>query len=199
MSFGELALLSKSPRSGTVLTLTDCFFAMISAESFEKLLMKEKALRITRNIVFLRKVPYIQDAFIHDIHGLFLLCNERKIELRDQIIVKEGDPCHKVFIVYEGEVEIYKQNLNSVFYSHQTGVLGMKEINEKSSLLKSDYSFAKYAQRRKLMGEDVQVGLISSKAQYECSQFHETVQQVLADHVNESSHFKDDHRSRFNQ
>ena len=77
MSFGELALLSKSPRSGTVLTLTDCFFAMISAESFEKLLMKEKAMRITKNIVFLRKVPYIQNSLIHDIHSLFLLCNER--------------------------------------------------------------------------------------------------------------------------
>ena len=46
MSFGELALLSKKPRAGTVLTLTDCYFAVINANDFDKLLKKDKALRM---------------------------------------------------------------------------------------------------------------------------------------------------------
>lgn len=43
MSFGELALLSGKPRAGTVVTLTDCYFAVINADSFDKLLRKDKA------------------------------------------------------------------------------------------------------------------------------------------------------------
>ena len=41
-SFGEIALMSKKPRAGTVLTLTDCHFAVIGADSFDKLLMRDK-------------------------------------------------------------------------------------------------------------------------------------------------------------
>lgn len=181
MSFGELALLSKSPRDGTVLTLTDCYFAEISVESFEKLLMKDKALRITKNIVFLRQIPYISQSLIQDVHGLFLLCREREIWLRGQTIFTEGAPCDKVIVVFKGEVEIYKQNLNSVYYSHETGVLAMREYNEQATLLKSDYV------RRATLGETQEeklnildlgweFGTVPTKAQYQGSAFHHTVQ-----------------------
>ena len=43
MSFGDLALLSNKGRAGTVVTLNDCYFAVIFAESFDKLLRKDKA------------------------------------------------------------------------------------------------------------------------------------------------------------
>ena len=43
-SFGDVALMSKKPRAGTVLTLTDCHFAVIGSDSFDKLLMREKFL-----------------------------------------------------------------------------------------------------------------------------------------------------------
>jgi len=43
MYFGELALLNKKPRAGTIVTLTDCFFAVIDALSYERLLKKEAA------------------------------------------------------------------------------------------------------------------------------------------------------------
>lgn len=85
-SFGELALLNNKPRAGTVVTLTDCYFAVINADSFDKLLRKDKALKITNNVRFLRQVPYIRNWLIRETHGLFLLCSERKIEKRGQII-----------------------------------------------------------------------------------------------------------------
>ena len=79
VSFGELALLNNKPRAGTVVTLTDCFFAVINAESFDKLLRKDKALSMATNVKFLRQVPYIKHWLIRETHGLFLLCKEKKI------------------------------------------------------------------------------------------------------------------------
>jgi CRP-like cAMP-binding protein len=43
MYFGELALLNKKPRAGTILTLTDCFFAVVDADVYERLLKKDTA------------------------------------------------------------------------------------------------------------------------------------------------------------
>ena len=118
MSFGDLALLSNKGRAGTVVTLNDCYFAVISAESFDKLLRKDKALRQTQNVRFLRQVPYIRNWLIKETHSLFLLCKERKIDLRGQTILREGTPCDKVLIMHQGELEIIKTDLSSIFYNH---------------------------------------------------------------------------------
>ena len=40
-SFGELALMYGRGRQGTVVTLTDCYFAVINAESYQRLLAKD--------------------------------------------------------------------------------------------------------------------------------------------------------------
>ena len=60
MTFGELALHNRRPRAGTIVTLSDCFFAVITAESYEKLLRKDMALKMANNVSFLRQVPYIR-------------------------------------------------------------------------------------------------------------------------------------------
>lgn len=54
MHFGELALINKKPRAGTVVTLTDCHFACVSAESYEKLLKKDTQLKMEQNVTFLK-------------------------------------------------------------------------------------------------------------------------------------------------
>ena len=118
MSFGELALLNNKGRAGTVVTLNDCYFAVISAESFDKLLRKDKAMKQANNVKFLRQVPYIRNWLIKETQALFLLCDERKVELRGQTIYREGTACHKVIIVQQGELEIIKTDLSSVYYSH---------------------------------------------------------------------------------
>ena len=43
MHFGHLSLLQNKARAGTVVCLTGCIFAVIGAESYEKLLKKENA------------------------------------------------------------------------------------------------------------------------------------------------------------
>lgn len=47
MSFGDLALVHKQRRAGTVLTLTNCFFAVVSADGFHKLIKKNQAAKVS--------------------------------------------------------------------------------------------------------------------------------------------------------
>ena len=53
-SFGELALIHGKGRNGTVVTLTDCYFAVINAESYTRLLAKDAAQKMAPNVKFLR-------------------------------------------------------------------------------------------------------------------------------------------------
>ena len=55
MSFGDLALhKGNRRRSGTVVTLTDCYFAVITAESYDRLLKKDRAIKMQNNVKFLK-------------------------------------------------------------------------------------------------------------------------------------------------
>ena len=59
MYFGELALQNKKPRAGTILTLTDSHYAVVNAETYERLLKKDTATKQEANSSFLRQIPYI--------------------------------------------------------------------------------------------------------------------------------------------
>ena len=41
-SFGELSLINNQTRGGTIVTLTDCHFAIVTRDAFEKLIKKDK-------------------------------------------------------------------------------------------------------------------------------------------------------------
>ena len=79
MTFGDLAIHNRRPRAGTIVTLSDCFFAVISADSYEKLLKKDIAKKMAENVSFLRQVPYICKWSIKDTQKLYYLCHERKL------------------------------------------------------------------------------------------------------------------------
>ena len=127
--FGELALLNRRGRAGTVVTLTDSFFSVISYDSYERLLKKDQNKKMQDYVRFLREIPYVHNWLVKETQGLFKLCenNKRQIASRDELIIKEGDPCKSVIIVISGELEIVKRNLNDVFFNEDFGVVGIKE------------------------------------------------------------------------
>ena len=110
-------MLTGKNRAGTVVTITDCYFAIITRDSYEKLILKDEKQKMQANVRFLRNVPYVSDWFNREVQGLYMLRKERKIALPGLTIAKEGEWCNKVFIVFQGEVEIVKTNLNSVFFN----------------------------------------------------------------------------------
>lgn len=138
-SFGELALLKRQPRLGTVISLTDCFFAAINAEAYERLLRKDKAMKLASIVKFLRQIPYMQSWPVKELEVFLQSSKEKTIESRDTVMAKEGTKCDKVFIFIEGEVQICKQSLKKVYYNHNSGTLAVSKDNEKSDLLKSNW------------------------------------------------------------
>ena len=76
---------------------------------------------------------------MRETQALCHLCYEKKVELKGTTIIKEGDVCDKVLIIIKGEVEMFKNNLNEVYFNHETSTIGVKEFNEKAALIRSDY------------------------------------------------------------
>ena len=59
-SFGERSLLKDLPRAGTTQCLTECYFAIVSKESYIKLLRKVEIEINLQMMRFLRQIPYIK-------------------------------------------------------------------------------------------------------------------------------------------
>ena len=146
------------------------------------------------NVRFLRTIPYISNWFNREIQSLYMLRKERKIEFSGKTIINEGDPCDKVIIVLKGEVEIVKTNLSTIFFNQATRTLGMKEYREKGMMVQSEFVFDPNEE-----GVAAQLGVISSQAQYTGTLFHFTIQHQLSQNIDTKLHFKDKHKSQFNQ
>ena len=136
MYFGELSLINKKPRMGTIVTMTPCHFAVVNAEAYEKLLKKETQMRLERNVAFLKQIPYLR-SWGKAVNSLYMYCKERRIETAGHPIFTEGDAPDKIYVVVSGEVEVVKKNLSEVFFNQETGVVGQHEKNKQRKLLKS--------------------------------------------------------------
>lgn len=117
MYFGELSLIHKKPRMGTIVTLSSCHFAVVSAEAYEKLLKKEASLKMEQNVAFLKQIPYIRSWPDKAITSLYMYRKELKIGRGGTTIIKEGTEPSKIYIVIKGEVEVVKTGLNGVFFN----------------------------------------------------------------------------------
>jgi len=92
----------------------------------------------------------------------------------------------------QGEVEVVKTNLNSVFYNHQTGILGIKELNKKASIIASNEIHAE-------SGPLLHNSTRGNSIRYTGSEFQMSVQAYLIKNVDTRISFKEKHRSKFNQ
>lgn len=114
MYFGDLALLTSKPRAGTVVTLSDCYFAIIDKNTYSKLLKKEESEKMAKNVKFLKQIPYMRNWTYKEVVSFFEFFKNKEIKIaqRNKIICKEGDSSEKLIIVVQGEVEVVKINLN---------------------------------------------------------------------------------------
>lgn len=139
-SFGERSLLRDLPRAGTTQCLTECFFAIVSKDSYIKLLRKGEMEVNIQMMNFLKQIPYIKSWIAKEISQMKYLMKTERYEKRGMILAKEGTACNKIFIFREGEFEITKQNMNNVFYNSHAGTVAILESNGKT-MIKSNYLF----------------------------------------------------------
>lgn len=107
-SFGELALLHDTPRSGTVITTSVCFLWVLDRKSFRKIVDHITKANFEENKTFIESIPILASI---EYDQKAILCSSLYKETFDagQMIVKEGEQSHCIFIVKEGEVNIIHQ------------------------------------------------------------------------------------------
>ena len=71
MYFGDLALLTTKPRAGTVVTLSDSYFAIIDRDTYSKLLKREELAKMAKNVKFLKQIPYLRNWTYKEVVGFF--------------------------------------------------------------------------------------------------------------------------------
>ncbi|KAM3135022.1 hypothetical protein pb186bvf_012846 [Paramecium bursaria] len=129
--FGEIAIEQRIPRTATVLTKTDCTFATISYDSYQKVLgeYQEQILLIKQQ--FIQSIPpfkywsqSLQSVLLHS-------CEEVHFETNN-LIYKRNTKGDSIYIIIEGEIEVHKwdkipveSDLNELFVNR----------NEKQSIL----------------------------------------------------------------
>ena len=190
MCFGELALMNKQPRQGTIVTLTDCHFAEVNADTYEKLLKKDNAMTIERNVTFIRQIPYITNWKMKETTSLIYKCKSKNFS-RGNMLAEEGQPANMVYIIHDGEVEVIKQNLHTVFFNEKTAVVGVQEVRK-------DGTKGKFHKSTDWLMEEKNDAVVSGTIAYTGTEFQHSVQQYLRTFIDKRVNFKDKQRSQFN-
>ena len=102
-SFGELALLHGSPRTGTVIAETECYLWVLERKHFRKIVDHITKLNFEENKNFIQSIPILAHI---DHYQQTILCVSLIKETFDEgtYIVKEGDAANCIYIVKSGEV-----------------------------------------------------------------------------------------------
>ena len=104
-SFGEHALMNNSPRTYTVVAVTDCKLWVLKSQVFRKILQFIFALNYEQNMKFLEGINIPLDSTIKSIMANNLIQEIYKV---GQYIFKEGEIGSCMYIIKEGEVECIK-------------------------------------------------------------------------------------------
>ena len=104
-SFGEHALMNNSPRSNTIVAVTDCKLWVMKRQIFRKILEFIFTTNYEQNMKFLEGINIPLDSTIKSIMANNLI---QEIYKEGQYIVKEGEVGSCMYIIKEGEVECIK-------------------------------------------------------------------------------------------
>ena len=74
-------------RAGTMVTRTDCYFAIVGREAYDRLLKKDQETKIMEKIAFMKNISYMRTWKSKEIQDLEPFCKEVSFELKDQVIV----------------------------------------------------------------------------------------------------------------
>jgi hypothetical protein len=106
-SFGELALINDAKRAATIQCLTDCFFAVIDRENYEKTLKRIELRAVQNKVNFFRSLPFVKHWTLSQVQKLVYMFSERRIT-RNQTLYQQGEEVSFVYIVKSGEFEIVR-------------------------------------------------------------------------------------------
>lgn len=117
-SFGELALINGEPRSATIKCNSECLFATINKDEYERVLKKIETREIAKKMEFFMSLPFLKGQTINQVKRIlpgFTL----QTYFRNQVVFSEKDTPEHVYIVQNGEFEVSKMKLKRVKQSNE--------------------------------------------------------------------------------
>ena len=108
-SFGEAALVSgNAQRNATILSKTDCYFAILDKDNYERIIGEQLEIELNRRVNFLKNIQMF--SFIPDntIRTMIYFLKVKTFSFRD-FIVKRGEPVSDLSIVMRGKVKLMRK------------------------------------------------------------------------------------------
>lgn len=106
--FGEHAILYNAKRNATIKCISDCRFWVIDRDVFKRIII-QKALKEQKEFfVFLKNVPILNGANASKLKKVSNLLRKQFFNT-DEVIVREGDPGDKFYIIRAGSVKVEKE------------------------------------------------------------------------------------------
>lgn len=109
-SFGEAALTSKKPcmRNATIYTKSNCYFAVLDKESFQRIINQHVNLEVLSRMTFVKPIEMFSVLPDASLQTLVYSMTAAKYCMRD-VIIRQGQPVTSVYIVTEGSVTLYRK------------------------------------------------------------------------------------------
>ncbi|KAL4494613.1 hypothetical protein ABPG72_004515 [Tetrahymena utriculariae] len=105
--FGEIALLRKTERSGTVVSKEDCHLMTLDKDSFDEVLGRWEIQKTDEQLSFLKTFAFFKD--VNEKYLLGLLHSMKQVAMiRNETIYKEEESPDNVYFIKEGEIELSK-------------------------------------------------------------------------------------------
>ena len=104
-SFGELALKDNKPRAASILAKSDCHFAVLDKQNYNRILASILLKKQNELVELLRNQSFFKNLTRGSILKLSY-CFEEKTVKKDQVLYKEGDTNNFLFLIREGELKL---------------------------------------------------------------------------------------------
>ena len=108
-SFGELALLHDAPRSGSIITVSDCLLYILERKNFRKIVEHITKINYEENLKFIENVNILNhiESYQKSILSSSLVREEFE---KNMFIVKKGEISNCLYIIKEGIVHCKDEN-----------------------------------------------------------------------------------------
>lgn len=153
--FGEIALVENKPRMATIQCITDCTFATMNREDFQKTLKKIETRNTNKIIDFFKNLPYFSSYSRKALGRLRLNFSLIKFK-RTHIVFKEGDMSDYVYIIVNGDFELEKKvkhvsNKEMNYYRYiSSNIFGKTKMSDAMAKSEVDSKIAKFTKNKTL-------------------------------------------------
>mmetsp|Transcript_29925 Transcript_29925/g.75371 ORF Transcript_29925/g.75371 Transcript_29925/m.75371 type:complete len:821 (+) Transcript_29925:91-2553(+) len=108
-SFGELALLYLVPRAATVKAVAESLVWVIDRANFKEILMKVSEEKINEYVNYLSRVDILMPLLAEEKRAVAKALVEMHFA-HEEVILQQGELGNTFYILYEGEVAVFKDN-----------------------------------------------------------------------------------------